>query len=242
MNENTCFLPQPAAAQCTLWDDSFSQDRKWKNRHGKRVVSQFSHKNAAISIMYNQLYIIILLALSLTTLSDSGCSSIPLGHRPGSDQPWLGRLEEGVCCKTRNTQLLKVTTQMMCPSLCISCCFINWKLWEWEYQWQPGTDWVTTMKSVVTSGERGQPERQRTGVERVGSPNHFFREEEPKATDWWNLQGGFNPSRQSEMFVPSSNDDATQKIPDFWSDEGGARQPTVPTASWCCQHQLQHLY
>ena len=30
--------------------------------------------------------------------------SMPLGHRPGSDQPRSGRLEEGVCCKTRNTQ------------------------------------------------------------------------------------------------------------------------------------------
>ena len=160
------------------------------------VVSQFSHKNAAISIMYNQLYIIILLALSLTTPSDSGGSSIPLGHRPGSDQPWSGRLEDGVCCKTRNTQLLKVTTQMKCPSLCISWCFIKWKLWE--YQWQPGTDWVTTMKKN-RGGEGLQP---KPLLPRRITKSYRLR---------WNLLGGFNPSRQSEKFLPSSNDDAPHR-------------------------------
>ena len=33
-----------------------------------------------------------------------GGSRMPLGHEPGSEQPRSGRLEEGVCCKTRNTR------------------------------------------------------------------------------------------------------------------------------------------
>lgn len=47
-----------------------------------------------------------------------GGSSL-LGHRPGSDQPRSGRLVDGVCCKTPNTQWSQETTLMMCPTLSI---------------------------------------------------------------------------------------------------------------------------